>query len=155
MSNKYNFASDEIQWQRIEDDSNGYPCDYETAVLGADPGNGRLDLIVRWQPNSYCHFHRHLADTTVVVLEGEQHIIEVADDGSYGEHKVRTKGTIASSPGGDAHMEYAGPEGATVFFALHAADGRLFEMLDTDMNVLSSSTVAERAAGTADFGLTG
>jgi len=146
MNPKYSFDSDHINWIDIQDDSGGYPCDYKSAVLGADPATGRLDLIVKWKPNSYCHFHRHMAATTILVLEGEQHIIEINDDGSEGEHKVRPAGTYASSPGGEAHMEFGGPEGATVFFALQApADGTVFEMLDRDMNLLSSSTVEEMA----------
>jgi len=147
MSASYNFDSDHIEWTHIQDPDAGYPCDYKIAVLGADPVAGRLDLIVKWPPNSYCHFHRHVADTTILVLEGEQHIIEIADDGTEGAHKVRPAGTYASSAGGEAHMEHGGPEGATVFFALHSADGRIFETLDKDMNVLDTSTVEEMGKG--------
>ena len=42
-------------------------------------------------------------------------------------------------------MERGGPEGALIFFALQAVDGRLFETLDRDMNLLTSSTVEEMA----------
>jgi hypothetical protein len=80
------------------------------------------------------------------VLEGEQHIVVINDDGSEGEHKVRPAGTYVMSPGGEAHMEYGGPEGATVFFSLFAGDGPVFETLDKDMNILDASTVAEMAA---------
>lgn len=140
----FSFDTSHIEWTRIQDPEAGYPCDYEIAVLGADPALGRLDLIVKWPPNSYCHFHRHVADTTVLVLAGEQHIIELTDAGEE-IHKVRPAGTHARSPGGEAHMEHGGPEGATVFFALQSSDGRLFETLDRDMNVLDTSTVEEMA----------
>jgi len=142
---RYHFDSEHIDWIHVVDDEVGYPCDYKTAVLGADPTIGRLDLIVKWAPNAYCHFHRHIADTTILVLEGEQHITEIAADGTEGAHKVRPAGTYASSRGGDAHMERGGPEGALIFFALQAVDGRLFETLDRDMNLLTSSTVEEMA----------
>ena len=137
----YNFDSEHIKWTHLQDPSVGYPCDYKIAVLGAEPAIGRLDLIVKWPPNVYCHFHRHVADTTILVLEGEQHIIEIADDGSEGQHKIRPAGTYATSPGGEAHMERGGPNGATVFFAMQTADGRIFETLDKDMNVLVTSTI--------------
>ena len=143
MNTQYNFDSDHIDWTHIVDDQVDYPCDYQMAVLGSDPKTGRLDLIVKWPPNSYCHFHRHVADTAILVLEGEQHVIEILENGSEGEHKVRPAGTYVLSPGGEAHMEYGGPEGATVFFALYAGDGPVFETLDKDMNVLQASTVAE------------
>ena len=146
MSAAYQFDGDKIDWQAIDDPTQDYPCKYEMAILGSDAETGRLDLIVRWPPNSYCHFHRHVADTAIMVLEGEQHVVEVHDDGSHGEHKVRPAGTYVMSPGGEAHMEYGGPEGATVFFSLYAGQGPCFETLDKDMNVLEASTVAEMAA---------
>lgn len=143
MSSNLNFDTSLIEWNRVVDPDAGYPCDYEMAVLSADPEAGRLDLIVKWPPNSYCHFHRHVADTAILVVEGEQHITEIRDDGSEGAHKVRPAGTYAFSRGGEAHMEKGGPEGAIVFFALQSKDGRLFETLDKDMNVLAASTVEE------------
>ncbi len=143
MSAQYNFDSEHIDWQHIVDESQDYPCDYELAILGADAKTGRLDLIVKWPPNSYCHFHRHVADTAILVLEGEQHVIEIHDDGSEGEHKIRPAGTYLMSPGGEAHMEHGGPEGALVFFSLFAGDGPVFETLDKDMNVLDAATVAD------------
>ena len=141
------FDTSQIEWTRLQDPDADYPCDYEIAILGADPSTGRVDLIVKWPPNSYCHFHRHCADTTVLVVEGEQHIVEVADDGTQGKHKVRPAGTYAFSPGGEAHMEYGGPDGAIVFFAMQSRDGRVFEVLDRDMNVLITSTVESMAQG--------
>ena len=146
MDAPYRFDGDKIDWIEFDDPSQDYPCKYWMAILGADPETNRIDLIVKWPPNSYCHFHRHVADTAILVLEGEQHVTEILDDGSEGESKVRPAGTYAMSKGGEAHMEKGGPEGATVFFALHAVDGTVFETLDKDMNVLDASTVAETAS---------
>ena len=151
MNPRYNFDSDHIDWLHVVDDSGGYPCDYKSAVLGANAKTGRLDLIVKWAPNAYCHFHRHLADTAILVLEGEQHITEIAPDGTELGSKVRTAGTYAASPGGDVHMERGGKDGALIFCALQARDGRLFEMLDRDMNILSASTVEEMGQGLKTF----
>jgi hypothetical protein len=38
-------------------------------------------------------------------------------------------------------MEYAGPAGSLVFFSMRSPDGRLFEILDKDENVLGIATV--------------
>ena len=38
---------------------------------------------MKWPPNSYCHFHRHVADTAILVVEGEQHITEINDDADF------------------------------------------------------------------------
>lgn len=145
MNVAYKFDGHTIEWNEIEDPSQEYPCKYSMAILGADPATGRLDLIVKWPPNSYCHFHRHVADTSILVLEGEQHVLEIHDDGSEGEHKVRPAGTYLMSPGGEAHMEWGGPEGAMVFFSLFAGDGPVFETLDKNMNILDDATVAQMA----------
>lgn len=123
-----------------------YPIDYDLAVLGAQPEIGRIDLVVRWAPNAYCHFHRHNAATTTLVIEGEQHVYETALDGSP-IHKVRQAGTYARSPGGDVHMERGGAEGALVFFAMHSPTGQVFDLLDADRNVLLATTVEEMAKG--------
>ena len=123
-----------------------YPIDYAVAVLAAQPELGTLDLVVKWAPNAYCHFHRHLAATTTLVLSGEQHIYETGKNGET-IHKIRTAGTYARSPGGDVHMEKAGPDGLVVFFGMQSTDGRLFETLDKDHNVLATATIENWAAG--------
>lgn len=146
MDGSYRFDGDKIDWIEFDDPSQDYPCKYSMAILGADAETGRIDLIVKWPPNSYCHFHRHVADTAILVLEGEQHVTEILDDGSEGASKVRPAGTYAMSKGGEAHMEKGGPEGATVFFAMHSVEGTVFETLDRQMNVLDASTVAETAS---------
>ena len=40
-------------------------------------------------------------------------------------------------------MEYGGPEGAIVFFALQDPEGRLFDLLDAERNVIGTTTIAE------------
>lgn len=150
MAHEINFDTDHIEWTHIPaDDQLDYPVDYHMAILGSDPERGSLDLIVKWEPNSYCHFHRHIAATTILVLQGEQHIAEIDENGKEVGRKVRKAGDYARSSGGEAHMEWGGPEGAIVFFALQAQekDGPIFEMLDREMNVLSSANVAEMGEG--------
>jgi hypothetical protein len=48
-------------------------------------------------------------------------------------------------------MERGGPDGALVFFAFaqKGADGKMFELLDKDLNVLSDSTVESMTADAA------
>ncbi len=122
-----------------------YPIDYAFAVLSARP-DGHIDVVFRWEPNSYCHFHRHLVDTTTTVLRGEHHLIEM-DQGVELEHKVRVAGDYAHKPAGDVHMEYAGPSGSMLLFNMYAPDGRLFEILDKDENVLGEATIENLVSG--------
>lgn len=44
-------------------------------------------------------------------------------------------------------MEYAGPEGSTVFFSMQCKDDRIFEVLDKDQNVLTVVTMEDFVAG--------
>ena len=147
MQGKYNFDTSHIEWTRFEGSPRfDYHIDYSIAVLGAQPEIGALDMIMKWAPNAYCHFHRHLAATTTLVLEGEQHIFETTDGGET-IHKVRKAGDYARSPGGDVHMERAGPNGALVFFGLQSPDGRLFDTLDKAQNIIVTATIEDWAAG--------
>jgi hypothetical protein len=109
------------------------------AILGARPETGSLDFLVKWEPDSYCPFHRHIGDTTTLILEGEHHVVETTTTQTL--HKVRKPGHYSRTPNGEAHMEYAGPGGSLVFFSAQSADGRLFEILDKDGNVLDIVTV--------------
>lgn len=142
------YQGDHVPWKRIKDPDQDYPVDYHMAVLGSDPEKGLLDLIVKWEPDAYCHFHRHVADTTLLVLQGEQHVAEFDESGEEVGRKTRRAGEYARRPGGEAHMEWAGPEGAVVFFSLRAQekDGAIFEILDRDMKVVSAANVTEMVA---------
>ena len=80
-------------------DSFDYPIDYWASVLSTR-ADGHIDMLFRWEPNAYCHFHRHLVDTTTTVLQGEHHVIEIAQ-GKEAEHKVRLAGDYAHKPAGD------------------------------------------------------
>jgi hypothetical protein len=118
-----------------------YPIDYAIAVVEADPAIGRIDFLARWEPNSYCHYHRHLGSTTAAVIEGEQHLTQTGELETV--IKVRKAGFKGQTPDGETHMECAGPEGLTMLFSTHAPDGRLFEVLDSSGNVLAAATIAE------------
>jgi hypothetical protein len=136
------YDNKDLRWKHYTgNDKFNYPIDFWSALLNAR-ADGHVDLLYRWEPNSYCHFHRHSAHTTSVVLEGELHVIDV--DAQTGEEKsvrVRTVGDYASKAPGDVHMERGGPEGALVLFSLYTPDGLLAETLADDGRVLSQSTM--------------
>jgi hypothetical protein len=140
------FNPDSIEWIHLEGGPNfDYPIDYWIAVLGAQPDEGRIDFLVKWEPDAYCHFHRHLGETTSLVLEGEHHIVETSATQTI--HKTRTRGHYAKPPLGEVHMEYAGPEGSVLLFSMQADDGRLFDILDRDENVLATATIEDLMLG--------
>jgi hypothetical protein len=140
------FGAENIQWKRLQGgDSFDYPIDYWIAVLGTQPEAGRADFLVKWEPDSYCHFHKHTGASTVMVLEGEHHIVE--EGATETVHKTRRPGHLTRSPAGDVHMEYAGPQGSVLFFSMQADDGVLFELLARDGGILRLVTVEDLATG--------
>lgn len=122
-----------------------YPIDYGIRILGWSAETQSVDFLGRWAPNSYCHFHRHLGATTSLVLEGEHHTVETVDGREI--HKVRGPGDYAQKAGGEAHMEFAGPQGSLVFFRMEAVNGELFQVLGRGERVLASTPLTEFVAG--------
>jgi|TARA_Y200000002_G_scaffold130035_1_gene107114 hypothetical protein len=136
------FENDNLRWKHFTgSDRFDYPIDFYSALLSVRP-EGHIELLYWWEPNSYCHFHRHTANTTSLVLKGELQVIDV--DLKTGKElgiKIRPVGDFASKEPGDVHMERGGPEGALVFFSLFTEDGSLAETLSQDGRVLSTSSI--------------
>jgi hypothetical protein len=140
------FKTGDLAWQVIKGGPEfKLPIDYSLALLRHYPEQGRIDFLVRWAPNSYCHFHRHLGDTTTMVLEGEHHIVDTGPTETV--HKTRTVGHYAHSPAGDLHQEYGGPQGSLLFFSMHSPDGRLFEIMGPDDQVAIVATIDDIVSG--------
>ena len=138
----------DLRWKHFTgSDSFDYPIDYSAALLRANQ-DGHVDLLYRWAPNSYCHFHRHTAQTTSTVLEGELHVIDVdPETGKELGTRIRKAGDFASKEPGDVHMERGGPEGALVIFNLYSPTGLLAESLSTDGSVIGQSTLEQILRG--------
>lgn len=140
------YPADQLDWVRVTGTPRfDYPIDYSVAILHVDEQEGRIDFLSRWEPNSYCHYHCHVGETSVLVLEGEHHVVETKDHETV--HKTRQAGFYATNPGGDVHMEYGGPQGALVYFSCKAVDGKLFDVLAESGKVLKTATVEDFTSG--------
>jgi len=132
----------DFSWAHYSEDSDyPYPVSYWGTILDIDT-SGHLSLLYRWDPNSFCHFHRHLCAATSVVLEGELHV-QNFENGQCVTNHIRKPGDYAKKPPGDVHMEKGGPEGALVLFELFAPDGQLTHQLDAEGNVLRTLTTQD------------
>ncbi len=141
-----NFDLAKVEWVHLTGSPQfDYPIDYYFSVLSADRATGRLDLLTKWAPNAYCHTHRHVCKTVSLVIDGEQHVIETRAKEVI--HKVRQPGFTGVTPDNEAHMERSGPNGCTMLFAMQADDGRMFEVLDKDGNVLITATFDDFVSG--------
>ena len=75
------FKNKDLSWKRFQGGNDfDYPIDYSAALLNANQ-DGHVDILYRWEPDCYCHFHRHTAEVSSVVLEGELHVIDINDGG--------------------------------------------------------------------------
>jgi len=138
------FDASRHKWREVTADPGlSYLVHHDYTILGYDLAAGTLDMVVRWAGDGgHCPIHRHTATTTVLVLEGEQHLWDLHPDGTRGEHKVRRAGDYALTVG-DAlpHLERGGEEGGVVFFGSHSSNGLLYEVLDEDLKLLADVTM--------------
>lgn len=132
-------AYKELSWTSYGLDTRfNYPIGYHGALLSHDE-YGHLDLLYRWDPGKYCHFHRHLCDVRSTVIAGQLEVVTF-EDGIEVSSVTREAGSFSNMPAGDVHMERGGPDGATVLFHLFAPDGRLTELLAEDGTALKTLT---------------
>jgi hypothetical protein len=138
------FDLNSYRWREVTGDpGQSYLVHHDYTILGHDLGAGTLDMLVRWNGDGgHCPIHRHVSTTTVLVVEGEQHLWDLDRDGARGEHRVRRAGDYALTVG-DAlpHLERGGDDGGVVFFGNHSADGILYELFDEEMNVVVEVTM--------------
>lgn len=136
--------NENLKWRRYtEGDAFDYPIDYSDTVLDVRE-DGRLEILVKWEPNCYCHFHRHTAETSSLVLEGELLVTDIdIETGKEIGQRVRVAGDFVHKQPGDVHMEQGGANGALVLFNIYAPseDGKLAESLNKDGSLISTSTI--------------
>lgn len=141
---KSSFDPNRYKWREVTGEPElSYKVRHDYTILGYDLSAGTLDMVVRWKGDGgHCPIHRHTSTTTVLVLEGEQHLWDIHPDGSRAEPRVRRAGDYALTAGEALpHLERGGAEGGLVFFGNHSSTGRLYEIFDEDMNVLMDVTM--------------
>jgi hypothetical protein len=130
--------ADSVDWHHIQGEpGDTYNLDYEYSLLGYDKAAGKLDMLMRFRPGGgYCEPHSHMAATTIMILQGEQHVEEQLADGGV-KKIVRRAGEYAIT-GRDAlpHLETGGPEGAVILLSLQTNSGILFEAFNPQFNKL-------------------
>ena len=126
-------------WEHYTEDRDDYRVSYWGTVLNIHD-DGRLDVLYRWDPGASCHYHRHIAPLTSVVLKGELTLIDFEDNREVGR-RVRKVGSYSNKETVEDHIEVGGPEGALVLFCLRPSDGVLTQRLSDDGEVLATITV--------------
>jgi len=137
------FDTSKLRWsESFGDERSSYRIHIETSVLGYDRDAGTIDFLVRFDNNGgHCPAHRHITTTSVLVLEGEQHLEDMLPGGER-VSRVRKAGEYHLTTGDKRpHMERGGPDGALIFYSHHTTDGRLYELVDDDGNVVHTVTL--------------
>ena len=138
------FDQDKHKWRHVSGEpGDSYLVDHDYTILGYNQEAGTLDMVVRWGANGgHCQIHRHTATTTILVLEGEQHLWDLHKDGSKGEERIRKAGDYALTVGPEVpHLERGGDQGGLVFFGSHSDTGKLYDILDEDLNLVIEVTM--------------
>ncbi len=138
------FDPSRYKWREVTGDPDlSYKVRHDYTILGHDREAGTLDMMVRWEGDGgHCPLHRHVATTTVLVLEGEQHLVDRLPDGSQGDRRVRTAGDYGLTVHDpNPHFECGGEAGGLAFFGAHAANGVLYELIDEEGKLLVEVTI--------------
>ena len=114
-------------------------CYYK--LLHVDVAAGQADMVVKFEPNSECIYHRHAATTTTLVLEGELRVREQVD----GREVIRVKraGSYSIGGEGEVHIEGSGDERTIIFFSMRTNDNVIYELLNPDLNLRKAITIAD------------
>jgi hypothetical protein len=138
------FDPKQHKWREVTGEPGlSYKVRHDYTILGYDVGAGALDMVVRWAGDGgHCPLHHHVATTTVLVLEGEQHLQDLHPDGSRGPERIRRAGDHAltvSDP--HPHFEWGGPNGGIAFFGTHSRNGLLYELTNEQGKVVAPVTI--------------
>jgi hypothetical protein len=124
------FDPSRYRWREVKGEpGQSYKVHHDYTILG----EGRESVHV-------VHREPRVVDGALDHLAGQRVLRHVADP--RGEHRVRRAGDYALTVG-DAlpHLERGGDEGGIVFFGNHSNDGRLYEILDEDLNLVVDVTM--------------
>ena len=125
---QYAFDDRDIGWYYLGDDKH-----WVLAILDVNVSQRIVDFLVKYEPKQQIFFHRHLALTNTLVVQGEHRMYEPT-----GVLRVCSVGSYESNPPGDTHRDGAGEEEAVVFYSVRGKDGILFEILNDDLNVVGT-----------------
>lgn len=127
------FNNEAVTWNKLEGIDH-----LQYFILDVDSERQIVDVLFKFDANEQIVLHRHVALNHMLVLQGEHRLYE--PDGSVKE--VRPAGRYTVSPASnDPHREGGGDEEVIILFSIRGTDGKLYEFLDDDMNVVGEFTM--------------
>jgi len=132
----FHFDNGKIKWKEFVTEG----CYYR--ILNVNIPAHSTDFLVKFEPGSRCLYHRHVAPTTSLVLEGALHVLEQMPDGKE-VRKIKPAGTFSSGAENEIHIEGAEGDGAIVYFSLRGTDDHIYDLLNTDLTLRKAITTQD------------
>ena len=109
-------------------------------VCAVDVDKRIVDILFKFDAHAKIVRHRHRADYVTLVLQGELRIYR-----ANGELKeVRPVGSyVTGKADGEPHTEGGGDQDVIVFFSNRNVDNVVYEILDENLNIVTTFGVAE------------
>lgn len=98
-------------------------------------------MLVKFEPDSQCMYHRHAACTSTLILEGELRVREQTEGAEL--VKVKPAGSYSVGGEGEIHIEGSGPSQAIIFFSMRSDTEVIYELLNEDLSLKRAVTVAD------------
>ncbi len=131
----FRFDADTVEWHAFFTPGTWY------RILSVDLERRQADMLVKFEPDSQCMYHRHAACTSTLVLEGELRVREQVDGGEV--IKVKPAGSYSVGGEGEVHIEGSGAEQAIIFFGMRSDSDVIYELLNDKLELRRAVTVAD------------
>ena len=104
-------------------------------VLKVDPEDKVVDLLLKFSANQKVVLHRHHADYSTFIIQGELRLYD-ADDKLT---EIRPTGSfVEKSAGGAPHTEGGGDVDCIAWFSNRGTDGMIYEILGPNMETVGT-----------------
>lgn len=134
-ADRYRFDTRDVRWRNFITDGAYY------ALLNVDLEARQADMLVKFDANCQCLYHRHTARTTSLVLEGELHVREQTPDGEV--VTVKPAGTYSVGGQDEIHIEGAGDAPAVIYFSMLAEGDSIYQLLNPDLSLRRDITLED------------
>jgi ChrR Cupin-like domain len=132
---EFKFDASTVEWHKFFTPGTWYK------ILSVDVAARQADMLVKFEPDSQCMYHRHAACTSTLVLEGELRVREQLDGKEI--IKIKPAGSYSIGGEGEVHIEGSGREQAIIFFSMRSETDVIYELLGEDLKLRRAVTVAD------------
>jgi hypothetical protein len=131
----FNYDASSVEWKKFFTQGTWY------RILHVDVAARQADMLVKFDPDSQCMYHRHAACTSTLVLAGELRLQEQIEGSE--RLKVKPAGSYSVGGEGEIHIEGSGHEQAVIFFSMRSDTEVIYELLNEDLSLKRAVTVAD------------